>query len=83
MGGIDMKCEICRQAGTRIRKVTRSFGKGRSQFLIEDVPVVSCPHCGESYVTAATLKELERIRASWRTLSVEKKLRVARFGRAA
>jgi len=83
MSTIDMTCEICGKAGARIRRVTRSFGKGRSKFLIEDVPVVSCPHCGESYLTADTLKEVERIRASWRTLSVEKKLRVARFGRAA
>jgi hypothetical protein len=51
--------------------------------LIEDVPVVSCPHCGESYLTADTLREVERIRAAWRTLSTERKLRVARFGRAA
>ena len=78
-----MNCEICGKQGARTRRVTRSFGKGASEFFIEDVPVVSCPSCGESYLTAATLKEIERIRTHWQQLSVDKKVRVARFGRAA
>jgi YgiT-type zinc finger domain-containing protein len=60
-----------------------SFGRGRSVFLIEAVPVVRCPSCGESYLTAETLKEIERIRRHWRRLSVDKKVPVARFGTAA
>ena len=24
-------------------------------------PIVSCPHCGESYITAETMHEIERI----------------------
>ena len=27
-------------------RVTRSYGKGETLLIIEDVPVVSCPHCG-------------------------------------
>ncbi|MEO6027670.1 MAG: YgiT-type zinc finger protein [Candidatus Binatia bacterium] len=27
--------------------------------MIEGVPLVRCPHCGESYFTAATLQEIE------------------------
>lgn len=78
-----MTCDDCGRKNAKVRYVTRSFGRGRSSFLIEGVPVVSCPDCGESYLTADTLKEIERIRMHWRELSVEKKLAVVRFGGAA
>ena len=32
----------------------------RSAFLIEGVPVVTCSSCGQSYMTAQTLQEIER-----------------------
>jgi len=44
---------------------------------------VYCASCGESYLTAETLREIERIRIHWRQLSVEKKIAVARLGGAA
>lgn len=78
-----MVCDICGNKGARILKVTRNFGRGRSAFLIEGVPMMSCPRCGESYLTADTLKEIERIRLHWRELSVEKKVPVATFRSAA
>jgi YgiT-type zinc finger domain-containing protein len=78
-----MICDICGEHGARVRRTTRSFGSGKSHFLIEGVPVVRCPHCGESYLTSATLKEIERIRKGWRTLAVEKRVPVAKFKGAA
>jgi len=63
--------------------VTRSFGKGKAAFLIEAVPVVSCPHCGESYLTASALREIERIRLHRRQLTEDRLVPVARFGGAA
>ncbi|MBN1421706.1 MAG: type II toxin-antitoxin system MqsA family antitoxin [Planctomycetes bacterium] len=78
-----MICDICGARKARIGRVTRSFGRGRSAFLIQGVPVVHCPSCGESYLTAETLKEIERIRMHWRQLSVDKKIPVAKFGGAA
>ena len=62
-----------------MRRVTKSFGRGRSAFLIEGVPVVACESCGQSYMTAQTVQEIERIRLHWRQLAVEKKIRVAKF----
>jgi YgiT-type zinc finger domain-containing protein len=78
-----MICDICGRKGARIRRVTKSFGQGRSAFLIEGVPVVTCPSCGQSYMTAETLQEVERIRLHWRQLAVGKKILVARFEPAA
>ncbi len=78
-----MICVMCGKASAKIRRVTRSFGRGRSAFLIQGVPVVTCASCGESYLTAETLQEIERIRMHWRELSVDKKIPVAKFRGAA
>lgn len=47
-----MICEICGKRGARVRRVTRTYSKGKAMLVIENVPVVSCPHCGESYLEA-------------------------------
>ncbi len=52
-----MICDICGKEDARIRRVSRSYGKGDNLLVIEHIPVVSCPHCGESYITAETLCE--------------------------
>ena len=55
-------CDVCGKEGAQVRHVTRSYGKGARLLVIENVPLISCPHCGESYMTAATLHEIERIK---------------------
>lgn len=40
--------------------------------LIENVPVVSCPHCGEGYLTAETLHEIERIKLHRQSFAVKR-----------
>ena len=57
-----MICDICGHKSGHIRYVTRSFGNGTDLFIIENVPIVSCPHCGASYLTAEALHEIERIK---------------------
>ncbi len=63
--------------------MTRAFGSGRSMFVIEGVPVVCCPHCGESYLTADTLEEIDRIQKHRRRLGVGRRVLVAKFKGAA
>ena len=55
-------CDNCGKSGARIIHVSRSYGKGTGLLVIENVPVVSCPHCGESYLTALTLREIDNIK---------------------
>ena len=80
---MNMVCDVCGRKGAKVRRLTRSVGKGRTAFLIERVPVISCPHCGESYLTAETLHEIERIKLHRRQLVEERVVSVARFGGAA
>lgn len=74
-----MTCDICGKTGAQVRRVSRSYGKGAKLFVIENVPMVSCPHCGESYFTAETLQEIERIKRHRKTLSQERCIAVATF----
>lgn len=62
-----------------MRKITRSYGRGASEFLVRKIPTVSCPHCGETYLTAATLHELEKIKSNHRRLAVKRRIAVADF----
>ena len=74
-----MFCDICGKEGARLRKEPRTYGSGQDLLVIEDVPVVSCSHCGESYLTAETLYELERIKMHRKNFAVERPVEVARF----
>ena len=74
-----MICDICGKEGARIRRVARSYGKGENLLVIENVPVVSCPHCGESYLTAETLHEIERIKLHRQNFAVKRPVAVAAF----
>jgi YgiT-type zinc finger domain-containing protein len=74
-----MVCDICGKTGAQVRRVSRSYGKGANLFVIENVPIVSCPHCGESYLTAETLQEIERIKLHRKTFGRERCIAVATF----
>ena len=75
----EMICEICGKSGAHIRRVTRSYGKGEDLLVIENIPVVSCPNCGESYLTADTLHEIERIKLHRKSWAKERNVPVAAF----
>ena len=74
-----MTCDICSHSGAQIRYMTRSYGKGANLLVMENVPVVVCPHCGESYLTAETLHEIERIKLHRRSLAKPRSVAVASF----
>ena len=78
-----MKCDICGKSSAKVRRLTHTVGGGSSSFLVRNVPVVSCLSCGESYLTAETLKELERMRLHWRELTTQENVLVATFVGAA
>ena len=74
-----MKCDICGQEGVKLRKVTETYGKGIDLLVIEDIPMFSCPHCGESYFTAETLHEIEHIKSHRHELAIKSTVEVAQF----
>jgi len=75
-----MKCDLCGCDGARSRRMTRTYGRGRGELLIRNVPVVACASCGETYMTAATLHEIERIKLHRRSLAETRPVDVVEFG---
>ena len=57
-----MRCDLCGTATAQLRHVTRSFGRGDRLLVIENIPYVFCARCGERYFTAATMREIERLK---------------------
>lgn len=74
-----MVCDVCGQEGARMRRITRTYGKGKDLLVIENIPVMSCPHCRESYFDAETLHEIERIKQHRKSLAVQRSVEVASF----
>ena len=72
-----MICDICGKSRARIRRMTRSYGKGKDLLVIENVPVVNCFDCGESYLTAEALYEIERIKLHRKNFADTKRVAVA------
>lgn len=72
-------CALCGSSGAQVRRVTRCYGKGAKLLVVEDLPVVVCRHCGGSYLTAETVRELERIKTRRRSLAKPRNIAVASF----
>lgn len=72
-------CDVCGYSNARIRRLARTYGKGQDLLVIENVPVVSCPNCGTSYLTAETLQQIDRIRRDRKHLTIERPVEVASF----
>lgn len=75
-----MICDLCGKTGARQRFISRSYGSGESLLVIESVPVMSCSHCGESYLTSQTLHEVERIKRQREGIATKRPVAVAAFG---
>lgn len=57
-----IRCDLCGADTAQLRHVTRSFGRGDRLVVIENIPYVLCGRCGERYFTAATMREIERLK---------------------
>ena len=60
-------------------KISRTYGRGVKEFLVRNIPTISCPHCGDSFLTAKTLHELERIKTNPGKLAEKRKIAVVEF----
>ncbi|MGI8884036.1 MAG: YgiT-type zinc finger protein [Pyrinomonadaceae bacterium] len=72
-------CDVCGKNGARKIHVTKNYGKEGSLLVIENVPVVSCPCCSESCLTAKTLREIDNIKRNRANVAVERAVPAAVF----
>lgn len=59
-----MRCIVCKNGETALGKVTVSVDKHDTVVVIREVPAQVCATCGEEYIDAATMKEIEKLVAS-------------------
>ena len=76
-----MICDFCGKESAEVRLTTESLGKGDSLIVIEDVPIIHCRNCGQSYLTADTAHEIEAIRRK-REMLEKRPVVVTRFSSA-
>lgn len=79
---LEKECAHCGSRSVQLKHVTRSFGRGATLLVVEGVPLWSCPSCGESYFTASTMHEIERIKALRNSIAVKRTVPVASFAAA-
>ncbi len=74
-----MICDICGRNGALVRQVSETYGKGENLMVIENIPMISCHSCGESYFTAQTLHDIERIKLRHKSVAIKRPVGVAQF----
>lgn len=78
----ETSCANCGSSAVQLKYVTRTYGKGKDLLVIESIPLWSCASCGESYFSARTLHEVERIKALRKSIAKERNVPVAVFEEA-
>jgi len=74
-----MVCDNCGVKAARLVKRPQVLGRGRQMMLIDNVPVIACRNCGESYMTSETMHRLDGIRLKQKAKPAARKIVVAEF----
>jgi YgiT-type zinc finger domain-containing protein len=74
-----MICDLCNSQKAKIRYISRSYGDNEELFIIQDIPLIMCPECGESYFTSQTLHQIETIKQQKKSLAINRLIPVASF----
>ena len=74
-----MNCQLCNQKTALVAHIDKVFGRGEKKILIENIPVIHCSNCRESYLTDTTMRQLDEIRLNHDTLSIPITLGVAKI----
>ena len=72
-------CDICGVKSARTVKRPQVLGRGARMVLVDNVPVIACKNCGESYMTSATMHKLDEIRAKQKEKSTKREIAVDEF----
>ena len=72
-------CDVCGVKAARTVKRPQVLGRGAHMILIDNVPVIACRNCGESYMTSETIHRLDGIRSKQKAKPAARKIAVAEF----
>lgn len=72
-------CDKCGKTDAKVRRISKSYGKGDTLLVIENVPMISCPNCREMHFSAETIEEIERIKSQRQSVAIARPVPVAVF----
>jgi YgiT-type zinc finger domain-containing protein len=72
-------CAFCGKFGVYPKKVNRSYGRDKDLIVIENIPVLHCANCGETCLTATTLKKIEKIKGQKARIQASRSARVLAY----
>ncbi len=72
-------CDICGVEAARTVKRPQVLGRGAKMILVDNVPVIACRNCGESYMTSETMHRLDGIRSKQKAKPTARKIAVTEF----
>ena len=58
----NLKCGVCGEAKASPIIISKVFGRGEKEVLIEDIPAFNCLHCNHQYIEAETMDAIDKIR---------------------
>jgi YgiT-type zinc finger domain-containing protein len=70
-------CDICGSPRARDRRISRTYGNGATLLVIENIPVVHCSNCGETYMDPDTVRAIERIKRHRKRLAKQRPVPIA------
>lgn len=59
-----MNCIVCKKGVTQPGKTTVTIDKAQTVVVIRDIPAQVCTTCGEEYIDADTMRDLEKLVAT-------------------
>jgi len=74
-----MVCDVCGVKAARTVKRPQVLGRGAQMMLVDNVPVIACRNCGESYMTSKTMHRLDDIRSKQKAKPAARKIAIAEF----
>lgn len=72
-------CDICAVKAARVVMRPQVLGRGVRMMLVDNVPVIACKNCGESYMTSTTMHKLDDIRLRQKVKTTVREVAVAEF----
>ena len=72
-----VQCSLCGQFTARAVQRPQIVGKGEQMVIVENVPMLSCRHCGHDYFSLEVARRLDVIRAKPQEITTRKNFAVA------
>ena len=57
-------CDHCSSGILRPTRIRTAFWRGESLVVVQNIPAMVCPDCGEEYVADPTVVQLDRMRGN-------------------